>query len=213
MMLVKMRRVLCWTIAFVGLANAWWQHSTTNRVVVPFISRTASSDLNLFGGGKVDQTADDDETATRTKFGMTQRLDSLKSGIVGAVAGSFGSTILIALHDESWAQWEFDTDAAAVSGALFCICYRYCIRMDSDNPQLAQGVIGSFCIVRTLARLQTSLSCSALPLQCGPPFEYLNYEMLAELLWSGAESVAIFGVAAWALETATERGFISRFPG
>lgn len=149
------------------------------------------------------------------KFGFWQRIDSVKSGVVGAVAGSVGSTIIIALHDNNIQQWEFDTDSAAISGGLFAIVYRYCVREDNnDNPQLAQGVVGAFAIVRTLARIDVPWeSCTALPLTCGPPLGILDWEILCQLVWNGAESFAIFGGAAAAIEYVSERKWISRFPG
>jgi hypothetical protein len=55
-----------------------------------------------------------------------QRIDSVKSGMVGAVSASMGSAVLLALHDTSLQQWEFDVDMAAISGGLFAIVYRYC---------------------------------------------------------------------------------------
>jgi hypothetical protein len=147
------------------------------------------------------------------KFGFWQRVDSIKSGVVGAVAGSVGSTVIIALHDNTIQQWEFDTDSAAISGGLFAIVYRYCLREDT-NPQLAQGVTGAFAIVRTLARIHVPWeTCTALPLTCGPPLGILDWEILGQLVWNGAESFAIFGGAAAAMEYVSERKWISRFPG
>jgi hypothetical protein len=157
----------------------------------------------------------DNEDNNNNKFGFWQRIDSVKSGVVGAVAGSVCSAVIIALHDTTIQQWEFDTDSAAISGGLFAIVYRYCLREDIDiNPQLAQGVIGAFAIVRTLARIHVPWeSCTALPLMCGPPLGILNWEILCQLVWNGAESFALFGGAAMAIEYVSERQWISRFPG
>lgn len=160
---------------------------------------------------------DKNTTTTNTndnKFGIAQRIDSVKSGIVGAVSASVGSALLLAIHDNSLQQWEFDVDGAAISGGLFAIVYRYCIRNDIDNPQLAQGVIGAFVITRTLGRFHVPTeACDALPLYCGPPLGYLNWDMILQLAWNGIESLAIFGLAAMAMDRVMKRGFISRFPG
>jgi hypothetical protein len=149
------------------------------------------------------------------KFGFWQRIDSIKSGVVGAIAGSLASTILLAIHDDSIQQWEFDTDGAAVSSGLFAIVYRYCVRTDTNNPQLAQGVVGAFALTRTIARVHVPIAtCTALPLTCGPPFGVLNWDLLWQLAWNGTESFVMFGSAAYALEyVTTQRGWISRFPG
>jgi hypothetical protein len=159
-------------------------------------------------------TATNDNNNDNNKFGFWQRIDSIKSGVVGAIAGSLASTILLALHDDLIQQWEFDTDGAAVSSGLFAIVYRYCVREDT-NPQLAQGVVGAFALTRTIARIHVPIAtCTALPLTCGPPLGVLNWDLLWQLAWNGAESFVMFGSAAYALEyVTTQRGWISRFPG
>lgn len=45
------------------------------------------------------------------------------------------------------------------------------------NPNLKQGVVGGFAIVRLLARVRVSADCTAFPLSCGYPFGYLNWDM------------------------------------
>jgi hypothetical protein len=95
--------------------------------------------------------------------------------VVGAVTGSIALAPFALLHDllfipsmidsSGLAQFEFDTDAAAVQSGLFAISYRYCIRTDT-NPQLQDGVVGAFAITRTLSRIVLPSSCSAIPLYC-----------------------------------------------
>jgi hypothetical protein len=109
---------------------------------------------------------------TNTKFGMAQRLESVKCAGVGALSASLAVAPVVYFHyidttsaSNALAQWEFVTDMAAVQGALFAIVYRYAIRTD-DNPMLNQGVVGAFVVVRTLSNIFVSKECSALPLQC-----------------------------------------------
>jgi len=150
------------------------------------------------------------------KFGMAQRIDSAKSLVLGLIVGSVAQAPVSFLHDvfiaDSLAQWEFDTDAAALQAGLFAIVYRYCIRQD-ENEQLNQGVIGAFCLVRTLSRINVPGYCSAVPLHCGAPLGYLDWNVLQQAAWSGAESVLMFGFTALAIDIATSKGYISKFPG
>lgn len=156
---------------------------------------------------------DDDYEA---KFGMPQRIDSGKSLVLGAIVGSLAQSPVsfvrdVLLEPNSVAQWEFDTDTAAVSAGLFAIVYRYCIRQD-DNSQLNQGVVGAFVLVRTLSRVHIPTYCIAIPLRCGPPLSYLDWNILQQLFWSGLESAILFAATAKALDFAMEKGYISRFP-
>ena len=109
------------------------------------------------------------------KFGFSQRIDSLKSFVVGALSGSIAAVPFLALHDlvlippevttDALSQWEFDNDMAAAQTGLFAIVYRYCVRQD-NNDQLGQGVIAAFVVIRTLSRVVVSASCSAITLDC-----------------------------------------------
>lgn len=111
-----------------------------------------------------------DESEDDAKFGFGQRIESIKTAVVGAVGGGVALAPASAVHDlalarQSLAQWEFDTDMGALEAALLAIVYRYCIRED-DNPQLNSGVVGAFVLTRTLTRIQTPAYCSAAPLNC-----------------------------------------------
>ena len=163
---------------------------------------------------------DDDE-----KFGLAQRIDSVKSLVVGALVGSLASAIPEAAHQlilaRAWdlptkaalAQFEFDCDAAAVMAGLFAIVYRYGVRQDVTNPQLNQGLIGAFVVTRALSRVTLPSYCTAITLNCGPPLGYVDWNVLAQLLVNGAESAVMYGATAWAMDVCMERGWISRFPG
>ena len=111
------------------------------------------------------------------KFSFGQRVESIKCVVVGALSGGIALAPFTALHDialggpselvsnNGVAQWEFDTDMGALEAALFAIVYRYCIRQD-ENTMLNQGVIGAFCVTRTLSRIHVSSYCTAVPLNC-----------------------------------------------
>jgi len=168
--------------------------------------------------GSTALSAASDDNDGEDKFSFAQRIESLKCAVVGAVSGSLCVAPFAAYHDilysdalsvNGLAQWEFDTDMGAIEGALFAIVYRYAIRND-DNPMLNQGAVGAFVLVRTLSRITTPTSCSALPLSCGEPIGYANWDMINQGLLSGVESAALFGGAALAMEVAFGRGFIGK---
>ncbi len=155
------------------------------------------------------------------KFSMAQRIESIKTGVVGLLAGGLAITPFAALHDivypddtieNSLAQWEFDTDTGALSGALFAIVYRYCVREGEEkNEMLGMGVIGAFTIVRTLGRVRVGRYCDFAPLQCGEPLGYFDWDMLQQAFFSGLESAALFALTAAAMDYCYEKGYISRF--
>lgn len=115
------------------------------------------------------------------KFGFTQRIESIKSLVIGGLAGSVAVAPIAALNDlwlrnamsssasvaivNAVSQWEFDTDMASFQAGLFAICYRYCVRKD-ENPQLGSGVVAAFALTRTLSRVVVPSYCSAIPLDC-----------------------------------------------
>jgi hypothetical protein len=149
------------------------------------------------------------------KFSLFQRIESIKTATLGLLAGGILSTPFIALHDipaYGAASWEFDTDMGSLQSALFAIVYRYCIREDDDNAMLNQGVVGAFIVVRTLSRIRVPEYCTAAPLDCGDPIGYFDYDMLGQLALNGLESVALFGGAAFAMEVAYSKKWISKFP-
>ena len=149
------------------------------------------------------------------KFSPQQRIESVKTGLLGALSGGIAATPFIALHDVpayGLASWEFDTDMGAIQSALFAIVYRYCVRKNDKNDMLNQGVIGAFVVVRTLSRVRVPGYCTAAPLDCGDPVGYFDWNMIQQLLLNGLESVALFGAAAVAIEFAYDKKWISKFP-
>ena len=162
-----------------------------------------------------------DSSEPKGKFTFAQRIESVKAGIVGLVAGGVALTPIAAFHDilfpgdsiaNGVAQWEFDTDTGSITTALFAIVYRYCIRDGEErNEMLQMGVIGAFVLVRTLARIRVPVYCTAAPLDCGDPFGYFDSSMIQQAIGSGLESIVMFGATALALEYCYENGYISRF--
>lgn len=82
---------------------------------------------HLFG------TSSDDDA-----FSFGQRIESVKSGVVGALSGGIALAPISASHDiffgegtvaNGLSQWEFDTDTGSLQAALFAIVYRYCVRV------------------------------------------------------------------------------------
>ncbi len=158
---------------------------------------------------------------SRSKFTFEQRIESVKTGVVGLLAGGIALTPFAALHDllmpdesiaNGLAQWEFDTDTGSIEAALFAIVYRYCVRDgEQENEMLQMGVVGAFALVRSLARIRVPVYCSAAPLDCGEPLGYFDWSMINQLVGSGLESVVMFGAAAFAVEYCYEKNYISRF--
>jgi hypothetical protein len=118
-----------------------------------------------------DSNSDNNNNDSASKFGFGQRIESIKSLAIGGISGSVayapvGFVKDVILDHSPLAQWEFDTDMAALQGGLFAIVYRYCVRQDTNNPQLNQGVIGAFVLTRTLSAIHVPSYCSAVPLEC-----------------------------------------------
>ena len=108
------------------------------------------------------------------------RIESIKSAFISTVFGSIGYLplgLLSGILSNFSPQWEFDSDVLAISLALFGITYRYTIR-DDDNDQLKQGAIGAFALTRTFSMIRVSDTCTSIPLNCGPPFGYFDFQMI-----------------------------------
>ena len=149
------------------------------------------------------------------KFSFYQRIESLKTAVVGLLAGGFAAAPFTALHDlpaYGAASWEFDTDMGSLQSALFAIVYRYCVREEDDNDMLNMGVVGAFVVTRTLSWVRVPSYCTTAPLDCGDPLGYFDYDMIRQLALNGLESVALFGGAALAMEYAYSKKWIGKFP-
>jgi len=177
---------------------------------IPSANSSTSSSTGT-GTGTPDATA---------KFTFGQKIESTIAGLVGLFAGGIALTPFTALHDiafpgdieNGFAQFEFDTDTGSIGAALFAIVYRYCVREGEEkNEMLPMGVVGAFVVVRTLGRIRVSNYCDAAPLDCGAPLGYFDWNMLQQAAFSGLESAAMFGAAAYAMEYCYKKGYISRF--
>jgi hypothetical protein len=135
-------------------------------------ARKVTPALSAFG----DNNNNDDETSDNdndiNKFDMAQRIESLKSVVLGALSGGIAVTPIAYLHYVATspvaniAQWEFVTDMSSLQAALFAIVYRYAVRANDNNPMLNQGVVGGFVVVRTLSNIQVTDTCLSIPLRC-----------------------------------------------
>ena len=127
--------------------------------------------LSLFGNDNTDDEHVQSSTSDN-KFDIAQRIESLKSVVLGAVSGGIAVTPIAYVHYvltsdiANTAQWEFVTDMSSLQAALFAIVYRYAVRANDNNPMLNQGVVGAFVVVRTLSNIQVTDTCQSVPLRC-----------------------------------------------
>ena len=142
---------------------------------------------------------------------MTERLESLKAGIIGGfslcfafVITSLVNTLVLAKYfkilaslqvDINW-HWWVSGAIACFSGLLFGVTYRYIIRSDK-NPQLKAGGVLAFGLVRGLTQIELGWDSTSTVLPC---------------LVLALESVLWFVVAGSAIDTAIQLGWIKPFP-
>ena len=166
--------LLCACLALVASSSSFADAFVAPLVVKPRVGVNgdgcparipASSALSMFGG-------DDNNNDGENKFDMAQRIESVKSVVLGALSGGVALTPIAYLHYvvfsgiPNTAQWEFTTDMSSLEAALFAIVYRYAVRANDNNPMLNQGVVGAFVVVRTLANIQVTDTCQSVPLRC-----------------------------------------------
>lgn len=139
---------------------------------------------------------------------VTERIESVKAGIVGA--GAFGIADLLFLiarglifssvfEADSTAlmsdvRWVIELAIGGVSGFLFGVTYRYVIRSDR-NSHLNDGAVLAFGLVRGLALIEKNL-------------------ILSELLSLGGlvlQSIICFAIARLVLDLAITRKLIKPF--
>jgi hypothetical protein len=110
-----------------------------------------------------------------------ERAESGKAAVIAALSGSACAAPAALLASTAFTpQWEFATDTLVVQCLLFGVVYRYAVRSD-DSEQLKQGAVGAFAVCRTLNCVQVGAQCTAVPLNCGPPLGYLDWDMLVQL--------------------------------
>ena len=148
-------------------------------------------------------------TAGLGAIDFAERLESIKAGLVGALAacGGFGFLVLVnhwlfILHVAQFAPVSIAAFSiltsgaiAALSGFLFGITYRYIIRQD-NNPHLNAGAVLAFGLVRGLTQAEGKLDEAI---------------ALLSLIILGAESVLLFAGARLALDWALTQGWIKPF--
>lgn len=138
---------------------------------------------------------------------VTERIESVKAGIVGAAAFVVADLILFAVKHlvlesrelffallvDDWSR-SLPLVIGAVSGFLFGITYRYIIR-DDRNSHLNDGAVLAFGLVRGLAIVEQNLALS---------------ELLSALLLA-IQSIICFAIARLALDLAIARKLIKPF--
>ena len=143
---------------------------------------------------------------------MTERLESLKAGIIGGFSlvvafliTSCVHTVVLVKYFPILANWQIQPlnlhfwlsgIVAGFSGLLFGVTYRYIIRGDK-NPQLKAGGVFAFGLVRGLTQIESGWNLA---------------DTILPFLVLAAESVFWFGLAAIILDTALQIGWIKPFP-
>ena len=131
---------------------------------------------------------------------VTERIESVKAGIVGA--GAFSITELIVLFAEiiipvltlNPSGTIIDIAIGAISGFLFGVTYRYIIRGDR-NSHLNDGAVFAFGLVRGLALVENNLVWSE----------------LLFLMFTIIQSIIYFAVVRFILDLAIARKLIKPF--
>ncbi|BAY86750.1 hypothetical protein NIES267_62610 [Calothrix parasitica NIES-267] len=144
---------------------------------------------------------------------MTERLESLKAGIISSLSFSLVFTVASILNRfllkkyfpeldnasiiaANW-HWFISFGIAGFSGLLFGVTYRYIIRED-NNPQLKSGSVLAFGLVRGLAQVDIGLNYS---------FSVLPLVVIV------SESILEFAIAAFILDSAIKFSWVKPFIG
>lgn len=144
---------------------------------------------------------------------VTERLESLKAGVVGGLVAKVSlllMSIVPVLLEKQFPFQEISDDPLGwqtvirgaiglFTGFLFGVTYRYIIRQD-NNPQLKAGGVMAFGLIRGLAQVEVEFD----PIKFEPA-KLLN---LAVLL---GENVLLFALIALVLSWAIDRGWIRAF--
>jgi len=141
---------------------------------------------------------------------VTERIESVKAGLVAAIAFTIADLIAIFLNNFILVPWgigvrllqlnsgvdSFITIATAlVSGFLFGVTYRYIIRSDR-NSHLKDGAVMAFGLVRGLALLEATMLKSG------------QFWSLSILI---VETILCFAIARYCLDFALGRKLIKPF--
>ena len=141
---------------------------------------------------------------------VSERIESVKAGLVTAIAFTVADLLAILLNNLLFVNWgiqfrllqvtsQLDSlitiAIALVSGFLFGVTYRYIIRGDR-NSHLKDGAVMAFGLVRGLALLEATVSKSD------------QFWSLAILI---IEGILSFAIARYCLDFALQRKFIKPF--
>jgi len=142
---------------------------------------------------------------------MTERLESLKAGVIGSISlglaflsTSFINILWISKYFPILSYEQIDLVnlqmllngiIAGFSGFLFGVTYRYIIRLDA-NPHLKTGGVWAFGLVRGLTQIEVGWN--------------INNSVLPFLILAG-ESILWFALAAFVLDTAILRKWLKPF--
>ncbi len=139
-----------------------------------------------------------------------ERIESVKAGLISAMAFTFADLIAILLNNLIFVRWgmrfsllqvtsQLDSlitiATALVSGFLFGVTYRYIIRNDR-NSHLKDGAVIAFGLVRGLALLEATVIKSG------------QFWSLSILI---TEGILSFVIARYGLDFALQRKFIKPF--
>ena len=138
---------------------------------------------------------------------VTERIESVKAGIIGAGAFSVAELVLSLARNVAVSifplglsavsidlTWSISLAIGAVSGFLFGVTYRYVIRSDR-NSHLNDGAVLAFGLVRGLALIEKNL----------------NLSELLSLGGSILQSIVCFTIARLVLDLAIARKYLKPF--
>jgi hypothetical protein len=158
-------------------------------------------------------TNDKWDVEVSNEFG--ERIESVKAAVIsvaGGIVALLPYGIVKGIVYNFSATWEFQFDATVLCLALFGITYRYAVRKD-NNPNLKQGVVGSFAITKALSFIDVPDSlCTSVPINCGPPFFLFSGSMLLQGVTAFIEAIIAYGGAAYIMERCMSSGLLSKFP-
>ncbi len=141
---------------------------------------------------------------------VTERIESVKAGIIGAGAFAIAELLVILARNSIITfviehssttitfnvEWLLQLVIGAVSGFLFGVTYRYIIR-DDHNSHLNDGAVLAFGLVRGLALIEDNFDLAA----------------LLSLIILVMQSIICFAIARLILDLAIARKLIKLFKG
>ena len=146
------------------------------------------------------------------------RIESVKAAIFGGLVSSVASapfnyiaSNFLLSPANPLGQFEYLTDMASITGAVFAITYRYVVREgDQGNDMLKMGAVSAFALTATLPAIEIPAYCGSIPLTC----EYgyiLDGGTIAQIAGAAIPAFASFKCAQIAVDKAIELGWIERF--